>query len=58
VGEWNHMRIEARGDRIDVWVNGDLVNQGYQCTAQRGQIAIQAEGRPVAFRRLDLTPLD
>lgn len=57
VGEWNHMRIEAVGDRVDVWVNGDLVNQGYQCTAQSGHIALQAEGRPVAFRRLDLTQL-
>ena len=51
------MRIEAVGDRVDVWVNGDLVNQGYQCTAQSGHIALQAEGRPVAFRRLDLTQL-
>lgn len=57
VGEWNHMRIECRGDRIDVWVNGDLVNQGYGCTARRGRVALQAEGAEVAFRRVELTPL-
>ena len=51
------MRIECRGDRIDVWVNGDLVNQGYECTASRGRIALQAEGAEVAFRRVELTPL-
>lgn len=54
-GEWNHMIIECRGDRIDVWVNGDLVNQGYACTVSEGQIALQAEGAPCAFRRLHLT---
>ncbi len=57
-GEWNHMRIECRGDRIDVWVNGDLVNQGFDCTASRGRIALQAEGAEVAFRRVELTPLE
>ena len=56
-GEWNHMRIECRGDRIDVWVNGDMVNQGFDCTASRGRIALQAEGAEVAFRRVELTPL-
>ncbi len=56
-GQWNHMRIECRGDCIDVWVNGDLVNQGFECTASGGRIALQAEGAPAAFRRLDLTPL-
>ncbi len=57
VGEWNRMLIECRGNRIDVWVNGDLVNQGYECTASRGRIALQAEGAEVAFRRVELTPL-
>ncbi len=54
-GEWNHMKIECTDDRVDVWVNGDLVNQGYTCTATEGQIALQAEGAPCAFRRVELT---
>ena len=54
-GEWNHMRIECKDDRVDVWVNGDLVNQGYACTATEGQIALQAEGAPCAFRLVVLT---
>jgi hypothetical protein len=57
VGEWNEMLIECRQDRIDVWVNGDLVNQGYGCTASQGAIAIQAEGAPCEFRKVELTPL-
>lgn len=57
-GEWNTMIIECKGDEISVWVNTDLVNHGYDCTATEGQIAIQAEGSEVEFRRLDLTRLD
>lgn len=57
LGEWNRMVIECRGDRIKVWVNGDVVNDGFGATAQKGQIALQAEGAEVEFRKVDLTPL-
>lgn len=57
LGEWNTMIIEARNRTIKVWVNGDLVNDGSECTADRGHISIQAEGTEVEFRRLDLGPL-
>ena len=55
VGQWNRMIIECVGDRVRVWVNGDLVNDGFGCTVKRGRIAIQAEGSEVEFRKLDLT---
>ena len=54
VGEWNTMRIEAVGNEIKVWVNGVLVNHGFNCTAEKGQIALQAEGSEVEFRKLEL----
>ena len=57
LGEWNRMVIECKGDQIRVWVNGDLVNQGRHATAKKGQIAIQAEGVEVEFRKLELTKL-
>jgi len=57
VGQWNRMVIECLGDALKVWVNGDLVNYGYDCTADKGQIAIQAEGSEVEFRKLHLTPI-
>lgn len=56
-GEWNTMEIECRGSSIDIWVNGDHVNDGFNCTADHGQIVIQAEGAPCEFRRLELLPL-
>lgn len=56
-GEWNRMVIQCRADTIHVWVNGELVNFGFNCSASSGQIAIQAEGAPVEFRRVDLSAL-
>jgi len=56
-GEWNTMSIECFNDAIKVWVNGDLVNQGTTCTATKGQIALQAEGSEVEFRKIELTPI-
>lgn len=58
LGEWNRMKIKCEGNRITVWVNGDLVNDGYGATAQKGQIALQAEGAEVEFKSLTLTPID
>lgn len=58
LGEWNYMIIECFKNEIKVWLNGDLVNHGYNATAQRGQIAVQAEGAEVEFRKLELTPIN
>ena len=49
--------MEARGRTLKVWVNGDLVNEGSNCTADRGRIALQAEGTEVEFRRVAIGPL-
>lgn len=57
LGEWNTMVIECVGNAVKVWVNGDLVNHGTGCTASKGQIAIQAEGAEVEFRKLMLSPV-
>ncbi len=57
VGEWNNMVIECVGDEVKVWVNGDLVNHGSKCTASKGQLALQAEGSEVEFRKLEMTSI-
>ena len=50
--------IECLDDQIKVWVNGDLVNHGTECTASKGQIALQAEGSEVEFRKLEINTID
>ncbi len=58
VGEWNTMIIECLGSEVKVWVNNDMVNHGFDCTASKGQIAIQAEGSEVGFRKIEITPIN
>lgn len=57
VGEWNTMTVECLGNAIKVWVNGTMVNYGTGATASKGQIALQAEGSEVEFRKVLLTPI-
>ena len=57
LGEWNDVKIECLNTSVKVWVNGTLVNQGFDCTAQKGQIALQAEGSEVEFKKILLTPI-
>lgn len=58
VGDWNRMEIECLNDSIKVWVNGALENFGYNCTANKGHIALQAEGSEVEFRKVELAPIN
>lgn len=57
LGEWNNMVIECVADELKVWVNEVLVNYGYNSTAQKGQLALQAEGSEVEFRKIEITPI-
>lgn len=56
-GEWNTLVTECVGSYIKVWLNGRLVNYGYNCSATKGNIALQAEGSEVEFRKLVLMPI-
>lgn len=58
LGEWNNMIVECVADTIKVWVNNHLVNFGYNCSATKGQIAIQAEGSEVEFRKVELIAIE
>jgi hypothetical protein len=51
------IKVSEMEERRGVWVNGDLVNHGFECTANSGQIALQAEGAVVEFNDIILTPI-
>ena len=57
LGEWNSMTIECVKNTIKVWLNGVMVNYGYNATAQKGQIALQSEGSEVEFREVKVAPI-
>lgn len=57
-GEWNTMRVRCQGDRVTVWVNDILMNEGTGLTATRGAICLQSEGAEIHFRKVVLTPIE
>ncbi len=58
LGQWNRMTIECVKDTIKVWLNNDLVNYGYNSSVTEGNIALQAEGAEVEFRKVEFTPIN
>jgi hypothetical protein len=56
-GEWNVYEITVSGDTITASVNGVLVNRMTGVKPSGGLIAFQAEGAPIDFRNIELTPL-
>lgn len=57
-GEWNHYEVEARGPRLALSVNGEVVNVLPDCGLRRGYIGLEAEGYAVTFRNMKLKILD
>jgi hypothetical protein len=57
LGEWNKMEITCRGDEITVKVNGQLVNHATKLSQSKGAIALQSEGTPIEFRKVELRGL-
>lgn len=57
IGEWNTMVIVAQGNAILVTVNGQLTTAIVGCSASYGKIALQSEGVPVEFRKLEIEDL-
>jgi hypothetical protein len=57
VGEWNTMEVVAFGDKVDIFLNGKLVNQAFDVRPSRGRIQIQSEGAEMYVRKVELTPI-
>ena len=54
IGDWNEMRIRLRGDRVNIWVNGERVitNAELPGVPPRGPIGLQHEHGRIQFRNL------
>ncbi len=57
IAEWNTIEITAKGGSVTVKVNGDLVNEGTNCSDTQGAICLQSEGAPIEYRNIVLRPL-
>jgi hypothetical protein len=52
VGEWNKMEVICKGNSIEVFVNGVLVNTATGVNLTSGHICLQSEGKTVEFRNV------
>lgn len=57
VGEWNTMKVVSKDGSLTVWVNGEKVNEGTNCSAKKGAICLQSEGAEIHFRKVELKPV-
>jgi hypothetical protein len=60
IGQWIRLRVRARGDRIETWVDGEPVFEKVDTTfARAGRIGVHSFAtRPIRLRDFRLTVLD
>jgi len=57
VGEWGSYQVVARGDTVEIIVNGKSMNKITGCNVSSGFIGIQSEGAEIELRKIHLEPL-
>jgi hypothetical protein len=57
INEWNHYYIRAINGEVRLWVNGEEVSGGTNCTPNSGYICLESEGAPIEFRNLRIREL-
>ena len=56
-GQWNRFDVICEGGHIQNYVNGVLVNEGFDAYPTAGRIQLQTELAEIFFRKLELWPL-
>lgn len=56
-GEWNRLEVIAKGDTLQYFVNGAMVNAAFDCKPSEGKVLLQTEGAEMIVRRYELYPL-
>lgn len=56
-GEWNHYYVRAINGEVRLWVNGEEVSGGSDCTPSSGFLCLESEGAPVEFKGLKIREL-
>jgi hypothetical protein len=57
VGQWNHYYVRCINGDVRLWVNGEEVSGGTDCTPRTGYLCLESEGAPVEFRGLKIREL-
>lgn len=57
-GEWTHVECTAKGDSLEIAVNGRFANRVVGLALTKGRILLLSEGAEVWYRNVELTPLE
>jgi hypothetical protein len=57
VGQWNRYEIVLDGTRLELTINGRMVNSATVAEVIPGPIGLQSEGGEIHFRKVELQPL-
>lgn len=57
LGQWNRCEVIADGGNLTYYLNGKMVNQGFDGDHTFGKIQFQSEAAEVFIRRIELRPL-
>ncbi|MGF1577799.1 MAG: DUF1080 domain-containing protein [Gemmataceae bacterium] len=57
VKEWNHYYIRCINGEVRLWVNGEEVSGGTECSPADGYICLESEGSPIEFKNLRIRVL-
>ncbi len=55
--EWTRLEVIAKGDTLQYFVNGVLVNEGFEAKPSAGRVLLQTEAAEMFVRRYELWPL-
>ena len=56
-GEWTRFEVIAKGDTLEYYTNGVLVNRAFECKPSGGRILLQTEAAEMFVRRYELHPI-
>lgn len=56
-GEWNTMKVTARGRKLTLWINGAVTCEFADCGMAKGRLGVEGEGYRIEFRNLKVKEL-
>lgn len=57
INQWNHYYVRAINGEVRLWVNGEEVSGGTECTPSSGYLCLEAEGAPIEFKNIRIREL-
>ncbi|MEW6156342.1 MAG: DUF1080 domain-containing protein [Verrucomicrobiota bacterium] len=57
LGQWTRLDWICRGDNIEIYLNGQLVNRLSEVSPSSGRVGLQSSGAEIWFRNIELVPL-